>query len=257
MIRDTKINNSVLYVGRRAGKYIMNDIKRASKSIKIVTPYISSDFIKEIKKKAQNGVEVSLIISSDIGSNNVDHNGYEDKFKSLRELIHQEKSTDPKLLRKRNKGLFYTKILFIIISLLAISGIFYQYLLSSLACIPLIYFIRKSYQKIKIYSYSYYTTINLRIIHSPYGRENQNLNPDQHLLHAKIYIIDDKIAYVGSVNFTHSAFWYNYELRLKIIDEKGIRKLLKEFDYLFNNDTLSYMSIAEKAKLAGFREPEN
>lgn len=257
MLRDTEINNSILYLGREAGKYIMEDIKKASRSIKIVTPYASSDFIKEIRKKAENNVEVSLIISSDIGSKNLDKNGYEDRFKSLRELIHQARSTDHKLQNKRNKGLLYTKILFITASVIAVSGILCKYLFISLTALPLIYLVRKSFRKIKIYSYSYNTTINLRIIKSPYDGESMKFDNDKHLVHAKMYIIDDEVAYIGSINFTHSAFWYNYESRIKITDKNDIKRLIEEFDYLFSNDRLCCLSMSEKARFAGYKEPEN
>ena len=46
------------------------------------------------------------------------------------------------------------------------------------------------------------------------------------LMHTKLLIIDDKIVYVGSTNFTKSAFSVNYEVLLKIRD-KTTAKLYK------------------------------
>jgi phosphatidylserine/phosphatidylglycerophosphate/cardiolipin synthase-like enzyme len=38
------------------------------------------------------------------------------------------------------------------------------------------------------------------------------------IMHAKLVIIDDKIVYVGSTNWTKSAFHSNYEILIKITD---------------------------------------
>jgi len=43
-------------------------------------------------------------------------------------------------------------------------------------------------------------------------------NGKRGILHAKIILIDDKIVYIGSANWTNSAFSRNYEVLLKIKD---------------------------------------
>ncbi len=61
---------------------------------------------------------------------------------------------------------------------------------------------------------------------------------DKKFIHAKLFIIDDHIAYLGSLNFTTSALEpnsYNYESRIHITDKSTVRELNKEFEYLKNN----------------------
>jgi len=57
-------------------------------------------------------------------------------------------------------------------------------------------------------------------------------------MHAKFMIIDDRILYFGSANWSHSAFGKNYEILYKTTD----KKLIKEFN-------LFYDEIYSKSKL--------
>lgn len=139
MQKDTEISNSTLYLGKAAGKYILRDIKEAAKSIKIVTPYISSDFIDILKGKEKEGVEVSLILNSDIGSKKTDEDGYGDSFKSLRKLIDQVRHTDFSLKDKRDKVLKYIKIVLVLIVFLSILGLYQKYMFGILLLLPILY----------------------------------------------------------------------------------------------------------------------
>jgi phospholipase D/transphosphatidylase len=70
------------------------------------------------------------------------------------------------------------------------------------------------------FEYSIRKNLNLHILKKGYP------------LHSKIYIIDNKIAYLGSLNCTDSGFRYNHETRIKTKDKKFIsdlNKLYKEF----------------------------
>lgn len=256
MQKDTEISNSTLYLGKAASKYILRDIKKASKSIKIVTPYISSDFIDILKDKAKKGAEVSLVLNSDIGSSKTDENGYGDSFKSLRKLIDQIQHTNFPLKEKRDKAFKYIKIISVLTLSLSILGLYHKYAFGILLLMPIIYFIRRYYLNLVIYKYSYTSSIDVSIPLSPYHKGNGVLDKEQYLVHSKLYIIDDKIVYIGSVNFTYSSFYYNYESRVKITDEKDIKKILKEFNYLINNDNTNYLDISWKGK-AIYKEPPN
>jgi predicted transcriptional regulator len=96
MLKDTLINQGTLYLGRHAGKEIHEKIKAAQHSIKVITLYISNEYIDLLKGKAQKGLDVKLIVSSDIG-------GKKDKYEPLKKLISQEKHTDVELKEKRQK----------------------------------------------------------------------------------------------------------------------------------------------------------
>ncbi|THD68107.1 hypothetical protein E7Z59_08190 [Robertkochia marina] len=54
-------------------------------------------------------------------------------------------------------------------------------------------------------------------------------------LHTKFYIIDNKIAYLGSLNFTRSGIYNNHESRVRTIDSKVIQSLNQEFEHLMQS----------------------
>ena len=88
------------------------------------------------------------------------------------------------------------------------------------------------FKTIRTYYYQYSWRFPIKILLS--GISNK-------YVHSKIYIIDDKIAYVGSMNFTERGMRYNHEVRMKTKDEEVVGKLSTEFDSLFT-DT-AYASI--------------
>ena len=55
------------------------------------------------------------------------------------------------------------------------------------------------------------------------------------LVHCKLMIIDDKIAIIGSHNYTQSAFTMNYEVSAMIESESGLDNFIQYFSNLFNN----------------------
>jgi len=62
--------------------------------------------------------------------------------------------------------------------------------------------------------------------------ESKHLIHDK-LVHSKIMIIDDRIAIIGSHNYTHSAFMFNHEVSVIIDDLETIKKLKEHFDLLW------------------------
>ena len=45
----TSSNRNHIYIGREAGKEIHEKIKNAKKSVKVVSPYLSPDYIKDLR----------------------------------------------------------------------------------------------------------------------------------------------------------------------------------------------------------------
>jgi len=58
MLKNTDINEGTLYLGKCAGKEILEKIKHSSRSIKIITPYISSEYIRILKRKKHQGLDL-------------------------------------------------------------------------------------------------------------------------------------------------------------------------------------------------------
>ena len=58
-------------------------------------------------------------------------------------------------------------------------------------------------------------------------------------------MIDDGIAYLGSLNFTGNGIKNNYETRIRITDRKAIKELVGEFEALFHNEDYLEKELAE------------
>ena len=70
------------------------------------------------------------------------------------------------------------------------------------------------------------------------------------------YIIDDEIAYMGSLNFTSSSFKNNYETRIRTEDLGAIEKINDEFYELKHNDEIPRINIQKWGKSL-YSEPIN
>jgi phosphatidylserine/phosphatidylglycerophosphate/cardiolipin synthase-like enzyme len=75
-------------------------------------------------------------------------------------------------------------------------------------------------------------------------------------IHGKIYLIDDQIAYLGSLNFTESGTKYNYETRIRTTDPNAIKEIKEEFHQLMNYSDLPEWDIQYWGKLL-YQEPIN
>ena len=58
---DTFSSKNHIYIGREAGKEIHQAIKNAKKSVKIVSPYLSPDYLKDLVSLHKKGVKITLI----------------------------------------------------------------------------------------------------------------------------------------------------------------------------------------------------
>ncbi|KMQ69454.1 hypothetical protein ACM39_03075 [Chryseobacterium sp. FH2] len=62
-------------------------------------------------------------------------------------------------------------------------------------------------------------------------------------IHSKIYIIDDEIAYMGSLNFTGSGVKENHETRIRTSDPNAVAKIIEEVKEVFYNSNLAERDI--------------
>lgn len=54
-------------------------------------------------------------------------------------------------------------------------------------------------------------------------------------VHSKIYVIDRKIAYLGSLNFTDNGFSSNFETRIRITDQHKVGELVDFVHDIFDD----------------------
>lgn len=236
---NTTINvaNCDIYFGQDTGKKVLNDIKKAKKTLKILSPYLSSPYVNELVSLHNKNVDVKLITTDKIKDKNLHLN-------FLKKLIIQHRIVNEEAEKTRNKWIDWCSfLLFGIIGYVvafALTVYFYWSIKLFYGIIPFIIaiLIRKLYlEKIvqkRIYDYKYESLFPFKVIISPtYKNYHKGI-----FVHSKIYIIDDQIAYLGSLNFTESGMKYNYETIIKISDKESVDKIIKEFNDLFFSSTL-------------------
>ncbi|MGL5690826.1 MAG: phospholipase D-like domain-containing protein [Bacteroidales bacterium] len=219
-----------LYVGSGAGKMLRQDLISARHSIKIISPYVSINQIELLVKKMEDKVDVRLITSSDIIA-------FKNSSDLFRQIIVRSRFTKSAGVRSKKLYLNITCLLallcsvFVILISFADSDNFFTMLFMGVL-LPCFAFSFYRFKTIRTYYYRYSWRFPIKILLS--GASNK-------YVHSKIYIIDDKIAYVGSMNFTERGMRYNHEVRMKTNDEEVVGKLSTEFDSLFTDTT--YASI--------------
>ena len=229
--------NCDIYIGKSAGKKLLNDLRNAQKSVKIVSPYLSPFLISELINIRKRNLEVELITTDNI------EDFYGNQEKNIHKLIIQNRETDDVSVKKREKWRYLTKIMtYIGFGLLIIlMGIAYylQDIKVAFGLFPLfiIYLIVNLYKKKiknnRIYSYWYSQLFPFKVYGSPYSSDQSDT-----FIHSKIYLIDDEIAYLGSLNFTYSGTKNNYETRIRTIDPNAVKEIKEEFYQLMNHTQL-------------------
>ncbi len=251
MLKNTVINSGEIYIGRNAGEPILKDISTAQSSIKIITPYISSEFIDLLIKRSQEGIEVSLILSDDFVSSDTK------RYEIFKNLIRQNRHTDDKKKKRRRIALSLISIGYLIATWCLVYG-FQNKIPLYWGCayaFPLLIIFNIFFYKIRIYSYTYECLINFSVTMTPYSDSNR-FNAEYYLTHAKVFIIDNKLVYLGSMNFTKMGFYKNYESRIKVNDPNVAQSTSEEFNYLYSNPNTFYLNLNDLKKVI-YSEPPN
>lgn len=255
-----KINNSVrfyhkieleedkevsLYMGRNAGAQIEKDIESAQREVLVISPYVSSGKVKDLMRVGRQGVRTKLIF----GSKEVLEQN--DGRETVQLLIDQRRHINQSEVDLKEKKFKQNKVYQLVFKLC---------LLVSVVCTPVVLIlggwgtnkrvilfalllglailsfyalkqlINKAYKirQMPIYSYSYSKNMDFKYLRE-YGGANM-------FVHSKVYIVDRKVAYLGSANFTHNGFGSNFETRVRITDEKMIEELVAFFDLVYSDN---------------------
>lgn len=236
-------NDDVIRIGTGAGKFIKSDLNSAQKSVKIVSPYLTPSYVEDLLKLAKKGVDVMLITSNSVREGDGIYSSL-----SHSDLIKQKKHSSKKMAEKRSNGLTASvfsvliPIIFFMLEYYVIGAILLGGVIASF------YY----FYNLRVYSYSYYTPIKLKVVPDEYHGDYKN----NYLIHSKIYVIDDRIAYIGSVNFTHRAFFYNYEVMTKVTSSKAVEDISNEVKRLFTDDNVASIDIDEWGSEL-YEEPPN
>ncbi len=228
-------NSNHVYIGREAGKEIHEKIRNAKSSVKIVSPYLSADYLKDLITLHKKGIKVTLITCDKI-----QNSPYSDFRKS--DLIKEEKIKDEKAVKMR-KFLFYSFIFSIVISIIMII----PYFLVSFTIIPTIIAFSLSiislfaYFLILDYSFKYTPIFRIKVFDSASVKKPGSTE----LIHSKIFVIDEETAFLGSANFTYSGFKTHYETVIKITDKNAVRDISEEVEKLYSSTDLRVKDAGE------------
>jgi len=239
----THSDGDEIYIGRGAGTMLKKDLDNAKSSIKIISPYLTASYVEDLLRLANAGVSVTLITSNEIKEGDGNYSSL-----SHKDLIKQERHTDEKKRKLRSQGMKYSLIALILPLMLLV---FHSYFGFAVATI-VIGIIFVTYYNKKIYSYSYYSPIKLKIVPDEYhDRENGKF-----FVHSKVYVIDERVAYVGSVNYTNKAFKYNYETITKVSSVNAVKDISQEVNRLFLDKDVNSKDIQGWGKEL-YLEPQN
>lgn len=238
----TPITDATAYIGRNAGSKLLYSIRNARRSVKIVSPYLSPSYIKELVKLHEKGVDITLITSDKLEEN--EKYGF-----THQDVIKQETHIDTESAKLRKLSMTLSIILFIISTALIIitknhTALWWITSIISLIALIISYNIRTK-------TYTYNPIFKLRV----FQRETTE-GSKGHFIHAKIFIIDNTEAYTGSTNYTHNGLVSNYETSIQIQDREAVKKINDEVEELYNNTALKYIDIQEWGKQL-YKEPKN
>ena len=231
-----------IYIGTGAGKKLLHDIEHAKRSVKIVSPYLSPFLIRKLIGLHKRNIDVQLITMDTI------EDFYGDYEKNIRQLIIQDRTIDEEAQRIRSKWIRRKRFLHIlmgaVVLCLCIMSVWLQDFRVLIGMTPLfLIWILSRYaankaKNIQIYRYAYRQLFLFKVFVSP----NKSGYGDKYL-HGKIYLIDDQIAYLGSLNFTGGGIQSNYETRIRITDKPSVEEIRMEFHHLFHQEELPEVDI--------------
>ncbi|MDP2924744.1 MAG: phospholipase D-like domain-containing protein [Nanoarchaeota archaeon] len=225
---ETYSNNNKITLGRGKGQEILNAIKNARSSVKIVSPYLSPEYIKELIYLHNKGIKITLITCDQLETNQWSDFRPSDIIKE--EKIINKKAKHIKVILKR---------IAIILFLLSLVSYILYLLMTIMFFLPIILIILTiiifSIQFIiKDYDIEYISIFKLKVFDSKSGIKPESNN----LIHSKIFLIDENILFLGSANFTYSAFKTHYETIIRVFDEKAINDITKEIENIYNSKEL-------------------
>ncbi len=231
-----------IYMGTGAGNKLLREIANAQKSVKIASPYLSPNLVKELVWLHKNGIKVSLITSDTM------EGGNPKQTNSIKPLIVQHQKLDAKAQRTRNSLLFWAKALRWGSGLLTLGTFAVAFFAESISylfllLLPMALFwvsriLGRKAAALRIFDYDYHALFPFKVF----------VVPDVHrinsvFIHGKIYIIDGHTAYLGSLNFTESGTKYNYETRIRVTDVEAVKQIEAEFDAIYEDPEMAFFDI--------------
>ncbi|WP_422350817.1 phospholipase D family protein [Flagellimonas sp.] len=234
--------NCDLYIGTGAGKKLLHDIDQAQLSVKIISPFVNPDLTRDLIALQEQGVAIRLITSDDLethGERSRDH---------IRQLLRQQVHVDGTARAKRRNLKIVRILCWSVLLCAGALAVFAKYSMGmdrealyladiALGLLLVAGWLKGSIKRTRVYHYTYEKVFPFRV-------QLSRSNGSTTTLHSKVYIIDDRIAYLGSLNFTKSGTQSNYETRIRTTEQAAVKEIVEEFELLFHNDHIPERDMA-------------
>lgn len=218
-----------VFVGTSAGSPVYHDIREAKHSVRVISPYLGDHLAEVLLDCQARGVVVRAIVSNDFAN----------ARDLARLLVVQNAQLHAKRQRISRYGSLFGACTLAVAAGLALWGALERSVAvvasaSLLGLLGSLLFL--SFRQLAIYAYRYsYRLGGLRVVPSPrcYPYGAKELAPP--FVHAKLYVIDDRVAYLGSANFTTSGLFDNLEAMVRLKSTDAVEALGQYVDVLFSS----------------------
>lgn len=248
--------SAALYVGQKAGAEVWGCLGQARHSVSVVSPFLAPGHVNLLAQLSARGVDVTLVTTEKLFES--------EAFGAIGEnLVWQEPHANEDARRRRQRGMRYSLLAALAFCVVALLGaVLGRYvLILALLGVPVSVVAFRYFRAIATYSYSYHSRLaRLKVIvGSPRGsHQGAGETP---LVHAKLYVIDGEVAYLGSLNFTGSGFFRHFETCVRIDEPAAVESLRRLVMALYEEaewQSMGHDGIAgEMIRRGLFREPAN
>ncbi len=232
-----RFNGVSLHIGTGAGKQLWQDIIKAKREVKIVSPYLHASLIKELISLNKKGILITLITTLS-GNTLGDTQDYDYRDELIRQVRHTNRNGQKRKQTLKGLRSFMYIALFAFLAMGTYTYFFHHLyaqitlLILFLLTIIFISAISAEIQNIEEFYFTYDTLFPIKIYISPHNREL--LHKSTLFVHANIFLIDQETAYIGSVNFTEESLSQNYESLVRIEDVTALKEINREIEQLFH-----------------------
>ncbi|MDF9801066.1 phosphatidylserine/phosphatidylglycerophosphate/cardiolipin synthase-like enzyme [Catalinimonas alkaloidigena] len=232
------IKDATIHMGPSVGKQLLEDIRSARQEVTVLSPFLNEEQMHLLLQLHAQNVRITLITT--LCHNMIGNlQGYDFREKLIKQ--YRRKNHDAEQKKESLKGI----ITFLYFALTAfVLGCIYTYfyyytyaqicmLFLTVLTLIVLFATAAELRNTSVYYYSYRTIFPLKIFIDP---GNQRIkNSSKHFIHAKAFIIDQKIAYLGSADFTCLSLSSNYESIIRIEDRGAIQELHSEIMRLYKS----------------------
>lgn len=241
--------NVEFFFGKGVGEKIYDAINNANHSVFVLTPYVSQGYVDFLLRKKQEGIQVSLVTTTEAQKTNM-HEIY-------KKIVLQHCVTDEKKLAFKTKAKRWCRLFAAGALVAGLAGLFWYslhnnyhsyfkelkwfwhddtyFILIIMGVLFASYVCHKIFHRIKVFSYFYSTRFPFVVVPSIYSENIKSLTPMlDSFVHAKVYVIDDRDIFIGSVNLTKSGLRHNIESFIKISAHETVKEITAEIDRYLN-----------------------